>query len=120
MNKRIYRWTSSPARRRQRIKPILDRKHLRGTKYQLAYSLVAAGTLTDDQIALALGVDLTALIEAKSKRYFQERVEALRNAQAYLKGHGLRPVGEILSNHVGRAAKENSRPGDINGTSTRA
>jgi len=77
-----------PGRGRRRIKPALDKKHLRGAKYSVAMMLVAAGKLTDEEIAAALRVDIAAVIEAKSKRYFQDKVNLIRRALAWRAARG--------------------------------
>jgi hypothetical protein len=80
-------------RLKKKVKPIKDRAQLRGTKYAIAYMLVAAGELSEAQIAELLYVDVSALQEAMRKRYFQKQVTTIRKSEAILRANSMPFVG---------------------------
>lgn len=96
----------APRRSKAKVAPIWDRSHLRGVKYEAAYMLVAAGELSDVEIAQRLDVELAALQEVKAKLYFQEKAESIRRTEATLREHNwpLVPAGKLAERLLGAIA----------------
>lgn len=71
---------------------------LPGDRYTLAYMLVAAGKLTEEEIAAKLDVSVSALREAMSKPYFRQKVEENRRTDAVLQSHNMphKSSGELV------------------------
>lgn len=66
-----------------------DKAHLTGKKYMAAYMLVAAGQVTDAEIAKILKVDVEAVEEAKSKAWFKQQVASIQRTESTLRENGM-------------------------------